>query len=571
VPVYVDNLGDDIKAIAAGRSHSLFLRNDGVALAVGFNLWGQLGHDNYNGNYATTPYEVPIADTDPDTTLDTEIVHIDANQDGFHSLFITGSGRALGAGRNDNGQLGINSIVKKKIPQLGDPPGPREILGEDGLEFAIYAYAKMVMAVAGADHTVLLSNMGIVYTVGGNSRGQLGDGLTGSANDLACSCRKLPVRVGISGEGTWEHDGNPVTAEQPRYTIAHVAAGKRHTLMCTEEGRVIVFGQNDQGQLGDASGGPNSHTGWVNAWPKLLQERWNSEMKDPPVHRITHVTAGAHTSFFRTSEGEVFATGTNWRRQLGTNLSVSYASQALNPDYHNLPTRVNTGGVAIGSIAAGGSHTVFRALECENNPDPCLNGAVCSNPLVDHATMDFGFTCSCKPGFTDGFCEYEHVAALDAQCNNTIGATCGVDLDECLSSPCGHGSCDDSQSCIEKQANDADCDSTCDPDEDENCQEYDECVLEKQEDNCEVMVEINDYACVCEDNGLLGRWEDLELEDGSVEKCNDEIGPNVIFFLIVGTIGTVGLLLIAFVCLVVHIRRKAKKRGSKKNQISPVP
>jgi len=112
VPVYVDNLGDDIKAIAAGRSHSLFLRNDGVALAVGFNLWGQLGHDNYNGNYATTPYIVPIADTDPDTTLDTEIVHIDANQDGFHSLFITGSGRALGAGRNDNGQLGINSIVK---------------------------------------------------------------------------------------------------------------------------------------------------------------------------------------------------------------------------------------------------------------------------------------------------------------------------------------------------------------------------------------------------------------------------------------------------------------------------
>jgi hypothetical protein len=64
------------------------------------------------------------------------------------------------------------------------------------------------------------------------------------------------------------------------------------------------------------------------------------------------------------------------------------------------------------------------------------------------------FRCSCRPGYTDGYCDYTMNSAFDtayrAQCRVEkahltagVGGRCGMDVDECLSSPCKNGgTCD---------------------------------------------------------------------------------------------------------------------------------
>eukprot|EP00884_Botryococcus_braunii_P015207 jgi/Botrbrau1/236/Bobra.0022s0212.1 len=147
---------------------------------------------------------------------------------GAHTAVVAGDGTVYTMGLNDHGQLGHS---------YGEPfvPEPRELL----LPEATTAVA------AGHSHTLFLAASGNVWTVGSNSRGQLGIG-TSSALE------PLPRRISaLSGE-----------------KVVKLAAGANHSLAVSAGGELLSWGAGDQGCLGH--GAPVRGHSWDEFAPRAL-------------------------------------------------------------------------------------------------------------------------------------------------------------------------------------------------------------------------------------------------------------------------------------------------------------
>jgi alpha-tubulin suppressor-like RCC1 family protein len=104
-PIMITSLGSDIAQMAAARTHSLFLTVGGQVKAVGFNEFGQLGTGRAGGggsSYNRQPQMVQLGSY--------RISQVAANQNGYHSIFRTTTGRVLATGKNENGQLGTGDM-----------------------------------------------------------------------------------------------------------------------------------------------------------------------------------------------------------------------------------------------------------------------------------------------------------------------------------------------------------------------------------------------------------------------------------------------------------------------------
>ena len=79
---------------------------------------------------------------------------------------------------------------------------------------------------------------------------------------------------------------------------------------------------------------------------------------------------------------------------------------------------------------------------CTNTLDslwsPCGNGAACRSS-ADGTTAVHAYQCRCLPGYAHGYCDYAFQAMYSTLCR-LDDANCDVDVDECASSPCQHGS-----------------------------------------------------------------------------------------------------------------------------------
>jgi alpha-tubulin suppressor-like RCC1 family protein len=96
-----------ISAVAGGKDHSLFLMNDGTAWACGDNALGQLG-DNTTAD-ASTPVQV-LAGTSGCSANLCGIISIAAGQS--HSLFLKSGNTVWACGLNSNGQLGDGTTTQ---------------------------------------------------------------------------------------------------------------------------------------------------------------------------------------------------------------------------------------------------------------------------------------------------------------------------------------------------------------------------------------------------------------------------------------------------------------------------
>jgi alpha-tubulin suppressor-like RCC1 family protein len=117
MPVEVSNLdGGELKAIAGGANHSLVLKNDGTVLAWGLNQDGELG-DGTNTD-SSTPVEVK----DPNDPFG-YVSGVKALAAGCsHSLALKDDGTIWAWGNNESGQLGdgtnANSTQPVKVANL---------------------------------------------------------------------------------------------------------------------------------------------------------------------------------------------------------------------------------------------------------------------------------------------------------------------------------------------------------------------------------------------------------------------------------------------------------------------
>jgi len=161
-----------VTAVAAGREHTVALKDDGTVWAWGYNLNGQLG----DGTQTQTPTPVQAGEG-----VLSNITAV-AAAGGNHTIALKDDGTVWAWGYNGYGQLGDGTETQKLIPVQVTGPGGEGVL------------STIIAVTAGFGHTVAVKEDGTVWAWGYNWYGQLGDGTMEN--------KSTPVQVlGAGGDG----------------------------------------------------------------------------------------------------------------------------------------------------------------------------------------------------------------------------------------------------------------------------------------------------------------------------------------------------------------------------------
>ena len=215
----------------------------------------------------------------------------------YHTVLLREDGTVYCWGDNSYGQLGTGNTENEESPTL--VPGLVDI----------------VMVQAGAYHTMALSADGTVYVWGRNTFGQVGDGSSLVA--------LKPVRI----------DAIP--------PMVSIAAGAYHSMALSIDGSVYAWGKNDDFQVGDVIS-----ENIVDETGNILGKR---VLTPQPVVEsgVAAIAAGGNHSLYLSTEGTVYAWGSNKYGQLGDGSQIS----------RGLPTLVE-GLSSVIAISAGYSHNM---------------------------------------------------------------------------------------------------------------------------------------------------------------------------------------------------------------------
>jgi len=192
------NVASNVVAVAAGASHSLFVKTDGTLWAMGFNYDGQLG----NGTSGASPNPTPI-------NVANNVVAVAAGVN--HSLFVKADGTLWAMGYNYFGQLGNGTTNDAHTP--------------------INVASNVVAVAAGLDHSLFVKADGTLWAMGDNVFGELGNGTSGANQN--------PTPINVAGN------------------VVAVAAGKYYSLFTTTDGTLWAMGYDNYGQLGNGTSSYN--------------------------------------------------------------------------------------------------------------------------------------------------------------------------------------------------------------------------------------------------------------------------------------------------------------------------
>jgi alpha-tubulin suppressor-like RCC1 family protein len=219
--------------------------------------------------------------------------------------------RVTAWGNGSQGQLGHNSTSDSLIPVATINTGALS--------------GKTIVALSGGFlHTLALASDGKVYGWGQNAYGQLGNGASFNTSS--------PVAVDTSG----------VLAGK---TITAIAAGERHSLALSSEGKVYSWGSNEFGQLGTTA---------VTSTLRAIAVDVSGALAGKT---ITHIAAGNFHSVALASDGTVYTWGKGASGQIGNGSTNNQFT----------PVAVSTSGVLAGktvtAISAGTSFCLALASE----------------------------------------------------------------------------------------------------------------------------------------------------------------------------------------------------------------
>ena len=248
--------------------------------------WGGNGHGVLGDGTATsrsTPVHVKLPAGQRFVTLRSDVF----------SLAVSASGRVYTWGFNGSGELGDGTTTSRRTPRRVRLP----------------AGVQVQTARIGGDFALALTTGGKLLAWGLNQNGELGNGST-----------------------TEQH--RPVWVKLPKgVKITAISAGFDHALALTSTGRVLSWGGNFAGELGDGTGAERHVPGYVSL---------------PKHTRITSLAASDDDSFATTSAW-LLAWGYNVFGELGDGSTTSRET----PVFVHLPA-----GVKVTAAAAG----LFHAL-----------------------------------------------------------------------------------------------------------------------------------------------------------------------------------------------------------------
>lgn len=247
---------------SASAAHALLLTSDGKVYACGENTKGQLG------NNSTTFYSTPVAVDMTGVLSGKTVIALAAGYQ--HTLALTSDGGLYAWGCNDAGELGIGSTMNSLVPVAVDTTG-------------VLSGKTIVQVHAGWNCSAVLDSTGQVYTWG--AAGSLGNGTAiGSA---------VPVAVDTTGVLSGK-------------TVSKLSVGSWHMLVQTTDGTLFGWGVNNRGQIGDGT----SLT--TRSAPVALDTSGVLATKT-----ITHISAGYQHSLALASDGTVYAWGADDSCELG--------------------------------------------------------------------------------------------------------------------------------------------------------------------------------------------------------------------------------------------------------------
>jgi alpha-tubulin suppressor-like RCC1 family protein len=247
--------GVTVRSARAGFEFAVAVTTKGRVLTWGYGLSGDLG----NGHRVNR--DVPVGVKLPRGVRVTAV-----SAGGDSAIALTSTGRVLAWGDNDAGQLGNGRKASTDTPVWVRLP----------------RHTKVTAVAAGVDHMLAVTSTGALLTWGDNSFGDLGIGATG--------VRRVAVRVHLPA-------GVKVVA---------ASGGLLHSLALTTTGRVLAWGDNQAGQLGDGNVSASSLPVWVRL---------------PKTARIVGLAAGRYHSLALTRAGKVLAWGMGQQGQLGNGSS----------------------------------------------------------------------------------------------------------------------------------------------------------------------------------------------------------------------------------------------------------
>ncbi len=194
---------------------------------------------------------------------------------GRHSLAVTTEGSVLSWGSNDAGQLGRGSP--------GTAKGPGEVIAADGASGLLTGVTAVA---ADSDFSMALRADGTVVTWGRGDAGQRGIGRTGAPDH--------PTVVQAP-----EGDG-------PLRGVKQISADGRTELALLNDGRVVAWGANDFGQLGDGTQVDRSRPVYV------VAESGVEQLSD-----VLQISVGGQHAVALLADGGVLTWGHNDMGQLG--------------------------------------------------------------------------------------------------------------------------------------------------------------------------------------------------------------------------------------------------------------
>jgi secretion-regulating guanine nucleotide exchange factor len=272
-----------------------------IVLSCGWNRRGQLGIGRTGEPKINSLQQVHF---DPVLSSEIRILSVSCGWD--HTLLALENGRIFVCGSNHFGQLGLGheEIQRDKMTEL-------TFFRQRGL--------KVVKVAAGLRHSFALTSDGSVYAWGQGKFGQLG--LMGSF--LSDTCEDEIGKLGIVYK--------PELSLSRDYSVKDVAAGQRHSLAITNDGIIMITGDNKYGQLGhDRSEIRALHT-WRSIDP-ILKIRWNQ------------IFAGWTHNLAIDNDGNIWGWGRNDFGQLGrTPASHDCQDRPLKWSFPRHPKQVITG------------------------------------------------------------------------------------------------------------------------------------------------------------------------------------------------------------------------------------
>ena len=269
----------DLVAVSAGSFHTVGLRSDGTAVAVGSNDYGQLDVSGWTdlvavsaGTYHTvglrsdgTAVAVGYNSGQINLSRWTDLVAVAA---GFsQTVGLRSDGTAVAVGLSSQDQLIVSGWTDLVAVSAGDKhtvglrsDGTAVAVGSDYYgKLDVSGWTDLVAVSAGYIHTVGLRSDGTAVAVGSDYYGYGQLDVSGWTDLVAVSAGNNHA-VGLRSDGTAVAVGNNDYGQldvSGWTDLVAVSAGNNHTVGLRSDGTAVAVGENDYGQL-DVSGWPHA-------------------------------------------------------------------------------------------------------------------------------------------------------------------------------------------------------------------------------------------------------------------------------------------------------------------------